>query len=102
MWMMIAGSAKLWAGHDEKAVARLSRSIELDPNEPMRHFYLAAALAHIGRMEEAREAARMGLELNPGFTIAWYRAARPSDHPVFLESRERAHEGMRLAGVPEA
>jgi TolB-like protein/class 3 adenylate cyclase len=102
MWMMIAGSAKLWAGHDEEAVARLSRSIELDPNEPMRHFYLAAALAHIGRMEEAREAARVGLELNPRFTIAWDRAARPSDHPVFLESRERAHEGMRLAGVPEA
>ena len=37
MWMMIAGSAKLWAGHDEEAVARLSLSIELDLNELMRH-----------------------------------------------------------------
>ena len=52
-------------------------------------------------MEEAREAARAGLELNPGFTIAWDRATRPSDHPVLLASRERVHEGMRLAGVPE-
>jgi hypothetical protein len=67
----------------------------------MRHFYLAAALAHLGRMEEAREAAHAGLELNPGFTIAWHRAARPSDHPVFLASRERVHEGMRKAGLPE-
>ena len=63
--VMIAACAKLLAGHDKEAVARLSRSIELDPNEPMRHFYLAAALAHLGRMEEAREAARVGLELNP-------------------------------------
>ena len=101
MWSMIAAVAKLLAGHDKEAVAWLSRSIELDPNEPMRHLYLAAALAHLGHMEEAREAARAGLELNPSFTIAWHRAARPSDHPVFLASRERVHEGMRLAGVPE-
>jgi hypothetical protein len=57
--------------------------------------------AHLGRMEEAREATHAGLELNPGFTIPWDRAAGPSDHPVFLASRERVHEGMRLAGVPE-
>jgi TolB-like protein/class 3 adenylate cyclase len=100
MWMMIAANAKLWAGHHEDAVARLSRAIELDSNEPMRHFYLAAALAHLGRMEEAREATHAGLELNPGFTIPWDLAAGPS-HPVFLASRERVHEGMRLAGVPE-
>ena len=102
MWWLIAAGAKLLAGHDEEAVARLNRSIELDPNEPMRHFHLAAALAHLGRMEEAHEATRVGLELNPGFTIALDRAARPSDHPVFLASRERVYEGMRLAGVPEA
>jgi tetratricopeptide (TPR) repeat protein len=101
MWSMIAAVAKLLAGHDKEAVAWLSRSIELDPNEPMRHLYLAAALAHLGRMEEAREAARAGLELNPGFTIAWDRAASPSDHPVYLASRERMYEGMRMAGVPE-
>jgi hypothetical protein len=52
-------------------------------------------------MEEAREATHAGLDLNPGFTIPWDRAAGPSDHPVFLASRERVHEGMRLAGVPE-
>jgi TolB-like protein/class 3 adenylate cyclase/Flp pilus assembly protein TadD len=101
MWLMIAAAAKLWAGHYEAAVARLSRSIELDSNEPMRHFYFAAASALLGRVDEAREAARAGLKLNPGFTIAWDRAATPSDHPVFLASRERVHEGMRLAGVPE-
>jgi tetratricopeptide (TPR) repeat protein len=32
MWSMIAAVAKLLAGHDKEAVAWLSRSIELDPN----------------------------------------------------------------------
>ena len=101
MWLMIAATAKLWAGRDEEAVARLSQSIKLDPNEPMRHIYLAAALACLGRVGEAREAARVGLELNPGFTIARDRADTYSDYPVFLASRDRVHEGMRMAGVPD-
>jgi TolB-like protein/class 3 adenylate cyclase/Tfp pilus assembly protein PilF len=101
MWLLIAAGAKLLAGHEQEAIERLSRSIELDPNEPMRHFYLAAASARLGRMKEARDAVRVGLGLNPGFTIARDRAARPSDHPVFLAGYERIYEGMRLAGVPE-
>jgi tetratricopeptide (TPR) repeat protein len=101
MWLLIAGGAKLLAGDEEEAVARLSRSIDLDPNEPMRHFYLAAASARLGRVKEARDAAREGLGLNPGFTIARDRAARPSDHPAFLAGYERIYEGMRLAGIPE-
>ena len=60
-----------------------------------------AALARLGRFEDAREAARAGLELNPGFTIARLRSMAFSDDPAYLAGRERAYEGMRLAGVPE-
>ena len=94
---MIAAIAKLYAGRDEEAVARLNRSIELNPNEPLRHFSLAAALAHLGRLE----AARAGLDLNPGFSIRRACAASSSDHPVHVAGRERFYEGLRLAGVPE-
>ena len=53
MWLLIAAGAKLLAGHEEEAVAKLSLSIELDPNEPMRHFYLAAPTsARLGRLKE--------------------------------------------------
>ena len=65
------------------------------------HFCLAAALARLGRIEEAREAARAGLELNPSFTIARLPILAFSDNAVFLAGRERVYEGMRLAGVPE-
>jgi hypothetical protein len=68
---------------------------------PTPHCLLAAALAHLGRTDEARQAAGQGVELNPNFTITRFRAWSFSDHPIYLAGRERIYEGMRLAGVPE-
>ena len=99
--MIILGVAKFGLGHDEEAVAWLTRSIELNPNSPVPHFWLAAALARLGRIEGAREAARVGQELNPGFTIARLRSSAFSDNPTYLAGRERMYEGLRMAGVPE-
>src|SRR5262249_36090796 len=57
-WTGVVGFAKFNSGHDKEAVAWLNRSIELNPNAPVVHFCLAAALAHLGHLEDAREAAR--------------------------------------------
>jgi hypothetical protein len=70
-------------------------------NWPTPRFWLAAALAHLGRREEACEQARAGLELNPGFTIARLRSWAFSDNPVYLAGRERVYDGLRKAGLPE-
>ena len=100
--MVSVGFAKLHSGRDEEAVALLNRSIELNPNAPVVHFCLAAALAHLGRIENAREVARAALELDPGFSSARLRRSMTfSDNPVFLARRERLYEGMRKAGLPE-
>jgi tetratricopeptide (TPR) repeat protein len=101
LWTAIVGYAKSYAGRDEEAVAWLNRAIELYPNSPAPHLWLAAVLARLGRIEDAREAARAGLELNPSFTIARFRSMVFSDNPAYLAGRERAYEGMRMAGVPE-
>ena len=100
-WMSIAGDAKLFLGKDEEAVARLSRAIALNRNNPYTYFLLAAALAHLGRMDEARDAVQAGLALNPAFTMRRYLAGAASDHPTFLTQRERVAAGLRKAGVPE-
>jgi tetratricopeptide (TPR) repeat protein len=100
-WMHFVGVAKLAAGRDEEAVAWLNRSIELGRSWPTSYFWLAAALAHLGRHEEACEQARAGLELNPGFTIARLRSSALSDNLVYLAGRERVYDGLRKAGVPE-
>jgi tetratricopeptide (TPR) repeat protein len=100
-WMYLAGAAKFYAGRDEEAVVWFSRSIESNPNMAASRFWLGGALARLGRLEDAREATRAGLELNPSFTIARFRSMAFSDNPAYLAGRERAYEGMRLAGVPD-
>jgi TolB-like protein/class 3 adenylate cyclase len=99
-WMHYAGFAKLLLGADAEAVAWLRRGLEANRNHPIAHFHLAAALALLGSLEEARDAVRAGLALDPTFTIRRMRG-RMSDDPTFRAGSERAREGMRMAGVPE-
>jgi TolB-like protein/class 3 adenylate cyclase len=100
-WMAIAGAAKLYLGRDEEAVAWLRRAVEANRNSATQHFWLAASLAQLGRIEEARATAQAGLSLDPTFTIHRFRAGASSDNPTYLAQRERIYEGMRKAGVPE-
>jgi TolB-like protein/class 3 adenylate cyclase len=100
-WHVSAGTAFFLLGDDERAVTSLRRSIEANRNYPLTHFVLAAALASLGRIEEANAATQAGLSLNPNFTIARFRAGASSDNSTYLAQRERAYEGMRKAGVPE-
>jgi TolB-like protein/class 3 adenylate cyclase len=100
-WMSSAGTSKLHLGKDEEAVAWFRRAIDVNRNFAFTHLSLAAALAHLGRIEEARTAARAGLVVEPSFTIGRFSAGARSDNPVYLAGRERIYEGMRRAGIPE-
>jgi TolB-like protein len=100
-WMLFAGVAKLFHGADAEATAWLRRCVEASRTYALGHFYLAAALAQLGELQEARAVAQAGLALLPAFTISRYRASAACDHPAYLAGRERTYEGMRLAGVPE-
>jgi hypothetical protein len=62
----------------------LRRAIETNRNHRMAHFYLAAALAHLNRMNEAQAATQAGLAVNPSFTVTRYRSGRPSDNPIYV------------------
>jgi TolB-like protein len=56
VWMLIPAVAKFSLGNDKEAVDLLRHSIETNRNYPMAHFCLAAALALLGRMNEAQAA----------------------------------------------
>ena len=101
VWMVWVGNAKAQIGADEDAVAWLRPGIEANRNLPIGHFFLAAAFAVVNRHDDARDAARAGLMLDPGFTIRRFRASVASDNPIYLARRERIYEGMRRAGLPE-
>ncbi len=103
-WMFVAGVATTYLKRDEEAVRRLRRSVETFRYMSDSHFYLAAALAHLGREDEARAAAKAGLAIQPEFTIARLRAMlmrAQGDNPVVWKQTERAFDGMRKAGVPD-
>ncbi|OSI35092.1 adenylate/guanylate cyclase domain-containing protein [Bradyrhizobium canariense] len=101
IWLLIAGLAKFHLHADAEAVACLRRSIETNRNHPLAHFWLAAALARLGAVEEAKGVAQMALALNPSFTTRRARTHLPSDDPVYVAGREGLYEGLRLAGVPD-
>jgi len=101
VWTLFVGLAKFWLGADAEAIVWLRRSIEANRNYNFPHFLLAAALAHVGELDEARASAQAGLAINPSFSIRRYRNNTPCSHPVYLAGRERVYEGLRMAGVPQ-
>lgn len=100
-WLSSAGTSKLHLAKHEEAVTWFRRAIEANRNFAFTHLSLAAALAHLGRIDEARAAAKAGLALEPSFTIGRFRAGARSDNRAYLSGRERIYEGMRRAGVPD-
>jgi TolB-like protein/Flp pilus assembly protein TadD len=103
IWIARVGQAKLYLGRWEQAVAWYRRSIEVNRNFPYIYFVLGAALAQLGRLDEARSAIKAGLALIPTFAVTRFRAtwAAMSDDPTYLSQFEPILEGMRKAGVPE-
>ena len=103
LWMGYAGVAKVGLGDYEQADAWCRRAIEANRNDPQPHFVLAAALAQLGRLDEAHSAVKAGLALSPAFTVSRTRDAwsAMSDVPIYLIGLERIFDGMRKAGVPE-
>ena len=100
-WMLYAGAAKLHLRADEEAAVWLGRSIESNRNWALVHFFLAAALANLGRLQEARAATQSGLALDPKFTIHRFHVGAATDNSSFMSTREHFYAGMRKAGVPE-
>src|SRR5262249_39119821 len=95
LWLGVAGVAKLLLGSDEEAVTRFYRVLEMNRNYPRAYFWLAAALAHLHRLDEAQSMVQAGLALDPNFTIRRFNAAALSDNPIYLAQRGRVAEGMR-------
>ena len=100
-WMSWVSVAKLQLGADTEAAVWLRRGLRANPNYPVSHFQLAAALVYLGKLDDARAAVKDGLAVDPTFTIRRLKSVPFSDDPTFLEGGKRIIRGMRIAGVPE-
>jgi TolB-like protein/tetratricopeptide (TPR) repeat protein len=91
----ILGQAQYAARQYESAVATLRNE---DTYRTGSRRILAASLAQLGRLEEARQEAEMFMVSNPHFTISHWASTQP-----FRDEAMRAHfvDGYLKAGLPE-
>jgi tetratricopeptide (TPR) repeat protein len=88
-------------GNDEEVVRLSRRAIGAGFKTYFAYTYLAAALANLDRLDEARSVVGELISRYPNITIAKVFANRRSDHANYLCRWQRYLDGLRKAGVPE-
>lgn len=101
LWCLIAGTARLFVEDAAGAEAWFRRGIEINRAYPIQTLYLAAALAALDRMDEAKAAAGDALRMNPRFSLTLVRSIRRSTNPTYLQQLDKVLALLRSAGVPE-
>ena len=84
-----------WSGHPERAIERAQRALRLSPFDPMNFMpncALAIAHFHGDRCEDARDAARQAVAINPRFSICHAHLAAALER---LGQHEAAREAAR-------
>src|SRR5208337_428290 len=99
MWLHYQALAEYQLGRYSAAVSLLKRRILRNPDTDASRAWLAASLGQMGLIEEAREAWRELLCVNPEYSIEQRRKVLPYKNP---DDFERFVEGLRKAGLPEA
>ena len=104
MFYWYLGRAYFVAGNYVEAIKALRQSVEGRNNVWYNHLHFVSAHA----LNNDRAAAAAALsdfdERFPSYTIARVihnEQANPHNHPTMLAAREKFHEGLRLAGMPD-
>jgi adenylate cyclase len=92
------GHALYMLGQDEAAAEVLRTCVRRAPHFRPGFFWLAAATARFGRIDEARLAAAEVMRIEPEFRISTFLGRTP-----YVDRRDAEHlaESMRKAGLPE-
>lgn len=93
-----AANASVQAGRFEDALAFSEQGLKRAPDYHALHLSRAAALAYLGRLEEASVLVETALQLDPDSTVETIRAT--SNYGGTPEG-ERYLEGLLLAGLPQ-
>ncbi|MEE8211714.1 MAG: adenylate/guanylate cyclase domain-containing protein [Acidiferrobacterales bacterium] len=81
----------------DKALSCLRESLQRNPDYPHTYHILAICLGHLGRVDEAQEAARQCEQLRPGFM------KKRANWNIYVDPAANQHltEGLRKAGLLE-
>jgi TolB-like protein/Tfp pilus assembly protein PilF len=88
VWLTFVGLAKNCRRQHDDAVRWFQRAIEANRNYSLPYFHLGAALARLGRSDEAHSAIKAGLALHPSI----HHHRRPA-RPVAIRDRQRIRPG---------
>ena len=97
MILHFQGQALFQLGRYDEAAAILKRRILRNPETDASRALLAAVYGQMGLLEEAREAWRGLLRVNPDYSLDQRRKVLPYKNP---DDFERVVEGLRKAGLP--
>jgi adenylate cyclase len=92
------GTAYFVAGDYEAAAALFHDRITINPTTDLSRAFLASALGHLGRSEEAREVWRKLKEINPRYSYLEHIGRLPFRDPV---DAKKFTVGLRKAGLAE-
>ena len=90
-------TAHLIAGKYEAAAALFRERIRLVPGTDISRAFLASALGHLGRVNEAREVWRDLMEVNLDYSFDAHVSRLPFRNP---EDVDRIRQGLAAAGLP--
>lgn len=91
-------AAYRFTGNAELAVDTFRESLKRESGYLSPHVNLTSVLGELGRIDEAKEAAREVLKLAPDFSISKYMEGLSYRNPDDLLKVE---EGLRRAGLPD-
>ena len=94
--------AHLSAGRYEEAIEWADRALQTAPRYIVAMRLKLICLAHLGRIDEARELLRRVLAVQPGLTIAAWKASIGAMSLFSPEVLALCIDGLRKAGLPEA
>jgi adenylate cyclase len=92
------GTAYFVAGDYERAAALLKDRIAINPTTDLSRAFLASALGHLGKLDEARDVWHELKRMNPRYSHVEHIGRLPFRDP---EDAERFTAGLRKAGVAE-
>jgi adenylate cyclase len=98
LWLYFEAQADYQLGRYPEAVGLLKRRILRNPDTETSWVLLAASYGQMGLVEEAREAWREALRINPDYSLEHRRKVLPYKNP---DDFERVVDGLRKAGLPD-
>ncbi len=93
--------AHLFEQRYEEAIEWADRTLHAQPRHLITMRLKLVCLAHLGRVDDVREWLKRVLALQPGLTIAAWKASWAATSVLSPELLARYTDGLRKAGVPE-